>query len=344
MLNINNSVTTKRVTALWAFSEAAMGGILHAFKVPFTGLFIGGFAVIFISLLAYFSENRKEIIKATVIVISVKFLASPHTPLTAYFSVLLQGITGYLLFFNRKFFRISAFLLGTLTLLFSSLQKIIISTLLFGMTLWESIDLYYKFVIKQLFGDSSLLSGISFSIVIISLYVGLHLLAGMFIGFISGKIPTWIMENHQALQLKLIDDNFNLNEKPKKKKRKYWWQKTSGLFLLFFLIQLVIISYFTPDVEKNIAVRVGLMLLRVTVILFVWLKFIAPLILKLLQKFIKKYNQKYSAEIDTIISLFPNFKKILISSYKYAASAKGLLKVKYFFTYLFVILLFMDMD
>ncbi len=344
MININKAVTTKRLTALWAFSEAALGGILHAFKIPFTGLVIGGFAVIFISLIAYYSDDRKEIMKATLIVISVKFLASPHTPLTAYFSVLLQGITGYLLFYNKKFFRLSAFALGALTLLFSSLQKIIISTLLFGMTLWESLDLYYKFVVKQLFGASTALSGISFSIVIISVYVGLHLVAGIIIGIISGKLPEWINENHVVLQLKLSDDNFNLKDKPKKKKRKFWWQKTSGIFLLFFLVQLVIISYFTPDVEQSFAVRIGLMLLRVTVILFVWLKFVAPFILKLLQRVIKRYSKKYSAEIDSIISLFPNLKKILVSSYKYSAEAKGLKKIKFFFTYLFVILLVMDLD
>ncbi len=344
MINIDKSLTIKRITALWAFSEAALGGILHAFKVPFTGLFIGGFAVIFISLIAYYSDDPKEIVKATFIVISVKFLASPHTPLTAYFSVILQGLTGYILFYKKTFFRLSAFALGALTLLFSSFQKIIISTLLFGMTLWESIDLYYRFVLKQLTESPTALSNISFSLVLISTYVGLHLLAGIFWGIVAGKLPDWINDNHSALQLKLIDDNFNLNHSTKKKKRKFWWQKKSGIFLLFFLIQIVIISYFTPDVEKNFAVRIGLMLLRVTVILFIWLKFIAPLILRFLQKLMKKYNYKYSTDIDLIISLFPGLKKILISSYTYAKAEKGLLKVKYFFIYLFIILLVMDLQ
>jgi len=342
-LQIDKSLTVKRITALWAFSEAALGGILHAFKVPFTGLFIGGFAVIFISLIAYYSGNPKEIVKATFIVMSVKFLASPHTPLTAYFSVMLQGLTGYVLFYKKTFFRLSAFALGTLTLLFSSLQKIIISTLLFGMTLWESVDLYYRFIIKQFAKTSTALSDVSFSLVLISAYTGLHLLAGMFLGIIAGKLPGWINDNHSELKLKLIDDNFNFNNSTRRKKRKFWWQKKSGIFLLFFLVQIVIISYFTPGAEKNFAVRIGLMLLRVTLILFVWLKFIAPLILKFLQKLLQKYNYKYSSDIDLIISLFPNLKKILISSYTYAKTEKGLLKVKYFFVYLFVILLVMDL-
>jgi len=49
-----------RITALWAFSESAFGGILHAFKIPFRGLFIASAAVLFISLIALFSKNNKN--------------------------------------------------------------------------------------------------------------------------------------------------------------------------------------------------------------------------------------------------------------------------------------------
>jgi hypothetical protein len=47
----------QRLTALWALSEAAFGGVLHAFQVPFTGLFINASAIIFITLIAYYSKN-----------------------------------------------------------------------------------------------------------------------------------------------------------------------------------------------------------------------------------------------------------------------------------------------
>ena len=32
---------TLRITALWAFSEAFMGGILHGLQIPFAGLVLG---------------------------------------------------------------------------------------------------------------------------------------------------------------------------------------------------------------------------------------------------------------------------------------------------------------
>ena len=53
-----------RLTALWAFSEAAFGGILFALKIPFTGLFIGSLSVIFISLISYYSSQKEAVFKS----------------------------------------------------------------------------------------------------------------------------------------------------------------------------------------------------------------------------------------------------------------------------------------
>jgi hypothetical protein len=61
LLDTNNleksAVSIARLTALWAFVEAGLGGILHAFKVPFTGLLVGGMAVMLITLIAHFSNG-----------------------------------------------------------------------------------------------------------------------------------------------------------------------------------------------------------------------------------------------------------------------------------------------
>jgi hypothetical protein len=94
----------------------------HALRIPFTGLFIGGSAVIFISLLAYFSDSRRAILESTVKVILVKFIVSPYSPINAYFAVMLQSILGYILFF-KGFNKISAILLGFLRTVVFRLSK-----------------------------------------------------------------------------------------------------------------------------------------------------------------------------------------------------------------------------
>jgi len=39
---------------LWALSESGLGGMMFALKIPFTGFFVGGFAVVMLGLIAHF--------------------------------------------------------------------------------------------------------------------------------------------------------------------------------------------------------------------------------------------------------------------------------------------------
>ena len=104
--NAEDRLSILKITALWAFSESAFGGILHALTIPFRGLFIASAAVLFISLIALFSKSSKEILKATLIVILIKAVVSPHSPLTAYIAVSLQGMLGFSIFLNKKILQI----------------------------------------------------------------------------------------------------------------------------------------------------------------------------------------------------------------------------------------------
>ena len=111
-MNISLSKTQLRITALWAFSEAFLGGLLHGFHVPFTGLVLSSFAAVCIASLTINDYAKGKILKATLLVIIVKAILSPHTPPTAYFAVFLQGFFGELIFSSRLPFKISALLTG----------------------------------------------------------------------------------------------------------------------------------------------------------------------------------------------------------------------------------------
>lgn len=61
-----------RLTALWALAESGLGGYMHAMKIPFTGIVLGGTAIVVISLIAWFSTTPfKSIIRATLLVLLV---------------------------------------------------------------------------------------------------------------------------------------------------------------------------------------------------------------------------------------------------------------------------------
>lgn len=327
--DLNSTIAIGRFTALWGFSEAALGGILHALRIPFTGLFIGGAAVIFISLIAFFSDKRGVIFRSTLIVIIVKAAVSPHTPLTAYFAVFLQGIIGEVLFAPKGFNKISAIALGLITMLLSAFQKIIVLTLVFGNTLWDSIDLFADFIIKQL-SFLSLDTSINYSYLLIGGYILIHCIGGLLAGITAALAPGWITNA-------LGKDNFNFSkdeelEKPssgKKPKRK-WWLKKSNIIFFAFASLMVLLSFTHPDLGENIAYKILFMIARVTVILFIWYAFVSPYLFKVFRKYIYRKKNNYSEEIENIILLFPQLRLVVKQTWKDLNDQKGLKKIKEF--------------
>ena len=326
-----------RITALWAFSESAFGGILHALKIPFRGLFIASAAVLFISLLALFAKDNKEILKATIIVILIKAVVSPHSPLTAYFAVSLQGILGYLLFSTIRLYKLSALLLGILVLFFSGMQKIVVLTILFGNTLWESLNIFIRQISIELFNIT--LSEINYGYLLLTLYVSLHLSAGLFIGIYAGNLPKKI-KHYKNIISPLIDDSIGeLIPEKEKHKKKSWFLRPTGIFILLLSAGVIVLSYVSTDLDENVAASVILMLVRSVLITFIWYTVLSPIAKKLFLKFVTKRKLKYSKDLDEIISMFPEFKKIVNTCWKDSGDKKGLKRLRYFLASSFYCLL-----
>ena len=112
------------------------------------------------------NNERGQILKATILVIILKALLSPHTPVTAYFAVLLQGLLGELFFMFHLSFRISCLLLGIAALLQSAFQKLIILTLIFGIDFWKAVDEFLNSISKQMG-----LVAISYSFYIVAIFI-----------------------------------------------------------------------------------------------------------------------------------------------------------------------------
>ncbi len=237
---VNNSLTVMRITALWAFSESTFGGILHALTIPLRGLFIASAAVLFISLIALSAKSSKEIFKSTIIVILIKAIVSPHSPLTAYLAVSLQGLLGVLFFSTKKFYKLSALLLGLSVLLFSGVQKIIVLTILFGNTLWESLDLFIKQISIELLNINNHV--INYGYLLISGYVLLHLIAGFFIGLYAGRLPEKLNDYKSIILTNTNNTNGEEIPKRNKQKKKSWVQRPTGLFVVFLSFAIIILS------------------------------------------------------------------------------------------------------
>lgn len=334
---VHSETAVQRITALWALSEAALGGVLHALRIPFTGLFVGSTAVIFITLIAFFARQKGAILRATLLVMIVKGVVSPHTPVTAYFAVTFQGIVGEMLFRRARHFFLPALLLGIFSLLQSAFQKIIILTLVFGKNLWVSIDVLGQYILNQLSLLSLSTGSVSVSFWLIGMYVIVHLFAGVLAGIFAGRIPAWVTETNGALfdSRLLLPEEPPENVKPRRKRRS-WWKRPSGIFIFLMSVTIIVLSYAIPEFNSENALQVVIMMIRSLLVLAVWYFFAGPILRRMYKKFLSRKQHVYADEVETIVSLLPHLRRVVYRSWKLSSGFKKFQRIKKFIVILLV--------
>lgn len=332
-LDLNNQFKLRqKYTALWAFSESVLGGILHAFKIPFTGLFLGGFAVIFLSLISDVSKSKKDILKSTTVVLVIKFMISPNTPFTAYIAVFMQGIFAFLIFSSIKNRTIAVLILSFLSALWSASQKIIITTLFFGMTFWYSIDEFTIYISKSIGLDLG--KSFSMSLILILFYYLLHILGAIFFARITIRLPVFLKMNEKRLEL--IRNNFQANNEnnfskensSRSSKKKNWYQKPSRIVLLIFLLVIALLTYINPGMNKVKFIDIMSMLVRALILIYIWFRVVSPFLLKVFLRLLKGNSNLKS--IDEYISFFPEFRQIILFSWRSNSSQMKIIRIKKF--------------
>ena len=327
----NWQLTVQRLILIWALSEASLGGVLHALKIPLTGIFVNGTAVIIISLIAYYSQKKGTILKATLIVLLVKAAVSPHTPLNAYLAVSLQGLIGELLFSTKKYFKIKTIVFGFITLFLSGVQRIIVVTILYGKNLWESIDLFGNYVLQQLPFITVESANYEISYWLIGSYVGLHLIVGLMIGIFAGTTPVQLSNIGKECLL-ILDKKEELYQLGtlKKRKSKFWLKKPSSIGIMILVSSIIILTYVYPQFSETAALKAIIMIARSIFIMLIWYLIAGPFFLKLYKKYINKYGSKYSKEVNFTLEVLPVAKQIVMHCWHFSGNHKNIRRIKYF--------------
>ncbi|MHB2148361.1 hypothetical protein ACX8XP_04830 [Calditrichota bacterium LG25] len=328
-----------RLTALWALNEAGLGGLMHALRIPFTGIFIGGTAVVLITLIAYFARpDFKHILKSMLIVLIIKAVVSPHSPINAYVAVIFQGLAGFALFavFSSKL-KVAAFLLAMITLIEGAVQKILVMTIIYGASLWEAIDLFINYLLKRF---ASVNLDFSASLAIISAYFILHIIGGFLIGLLCIKFLK-LMEQlpDRFAHLPQIDLSARtMNIKKGKKKGKY--KKFIHLSILLFFI----IGTLTLFSAKDGLLQGMLVFFRVFALILLWYLFLGPFLIKRLHRFLKTKSKLYVNEIEHIHDILPSLKQIVFILWQDSAKYSYLKRWKYFLVNLILVSLTLEID
>ncbi len=323
-----------RLTALWAFSEAALGGLLHAFRIPFTGLIVASFAVIIIAFIASISENKYVIIRSTLIVIGVKIIVSPQSPFTAHFAVLLQGFTGYLIYRYAGFSIVTTMAHGAFSLVYSAVQKLFTLTVIFGMEFWKSTDLFVASVLKEISVRSEDSADSSIVLTLITLYLLIYLAMGIFAGYFArilpgrlGNVKTNILADYHRAEKSILQPEIN------KAKKSFSRYLSFGLLAIF-----ITITYFAPFIAQGNFIDAAMIFLRAVSIILFWIYLASPLFKRVLKsKVIQNVNTE---EINNIISAFPQFKSKAAFARQYSRANKGISRIGTFISVLMIVVVF----
>ena len=329
---LDRNRAVERLTALWALNEAGLGGLIHALRVPFTGVVVGSTAVVLIALIAFFAERKaKAILKATVVVLLVKAAASPHTPLPAYVAVAFQGLAGALLFGTLPSLRLAALLLGLLALWQGAVQKLVVMSLLYGRSLWESVDAVGRWMLEKMGGGPGDLSPTGWFLVF---YLGYYTIAGLITGGLAGAIPGEIaraLENPPPLLPGAPEMGLDL---PLVTSRKRWWRRAPFKVGLVLALLWGMLMWLHPGPAGW--VRGGRVFVRALLVLAVWIWAVRPLGMALFRRFRRRKQGVYGAEVARALQQFPALRQAAAAAWRHSGETSGFRRWKRFLLELIV--------
>ncbi|MGQ0739721.1 MAG: hypothetical protein ACT4OJ_11720 [Bacteroidota bacterium] len=307
-----------RLIALWVLCEAMLGGIIHGFKIPVSGLVVGSCAVICICLIGWYAPARGAILKATLIVAVFKMMLSPQAPPTAYIAVFFQGMLGELFFRSKKYYRPACVALAVLALLESALQRILVLTLVYGKDFWEVLnDSIYR-----IGGDA----GTDYSYFIILWYVLIHLIAGVLVGVWAGFLPQRIQLLEGLQKQYHVQPERGSAVSPVRQKKKKLFR---GFFFIIWMALLALwlqsISHIgKPLMPSHASLRI---LLRSAIIILSWYFLIGPLLRKALQQWLQQKKKQSARQVKQVVELLPFTRHLVTQSWRLSAGKKGISRI-----------------
>ena len=289
---------------------------MHALHLPFTGIFVGGFAVLIVSLLASLPEDPgakqtsvfSRISKATIIVLLVKAAVSPHSPPPAYIAVAFQGFAGALLFQFFPF-KLAAILLGVIAMVESALQRIVIATIIYGKSLWAAIDSAFNAIVKEF----HLPADISFSLWIIVIYAGVYALWGLLLGLWMIRLPAQVRSRADMIYSHPEAMPAPAVKSPKDRLRKR---------LLMMAVVLLFISVVFLLERENTGRAVYVVLRTIAVVaLLVWV--VNPAFRWLMARWVRKPGSENAQAFKDVMNFLPEVRSYLQPAYRQAAEKKS---------------------
>ncbi len=164
-----------RLSALWALTEITLGGVLHALRIPLTGLFVGSTALACVYLIAISSKHYRSIVKSLSVVSAIKVMSTPHASPFSYLAMAAQSLCCMPLAGRRGQSRIWVTVMFLLASIYSPMQKLMILYVTLGQHGLSAV------LVELRDWVAPNLTTTEFVMVPLLLWFGAHLSAGFFL-------------------------------------------------------------------------------------------------------------------------------------------------------------------
>jgi len=306
--------TVVRLTALWVISETLLGGVLHLFRVPFTGLLVGCAAVVLMILLARFQRRRAAFSRVLLVVMTAKMMLLPGAPVNAYLALSLQGLLALLLLYPGAWFTGRAVLFGGCALLLGALQKVLVLTLIYGQTLWEAVDIYAAQLYQWLGGSGELPA----ARLLITAYVVLHGAAGIWAGWWAAGLPSKLRD-FPPPAVAAVSEGTGLVRRGASRS---WWRRPGVLAVWIFSLALYLLAWFNPLLWERLGWKPLLLVVRTVFVLTLWFKILGPRLVGWLHRMLQNSRRDLQIYLDRVLLLLPEMQQLVRGSWHAARGSR----------------------
>jgi hypothetical protein len=301
-----------RIIALWVLIETVLGGILHGLHIPVTGFVVGGLALFCQIALAWHFPQKGSVLKATLLVLIWKAMLSPQSPPTAYLAVAFQGVLAefFLRPFGKSMFLFRALFFGVVTQLESAFQRLLVLIFITGEEFRKAFDAW-------LLKTTGLEEAGKTSFILVSVYLALHVLAGLIFSYSAWRLVSGKVELHDQQRINWKFDRFQEISSKTDKKGSQLWLLIGGL-LLFWLV----LSWVAPKWAPLPGHKTGKLILRFVLVLGSWLLLIQPALRYLIKRFLNRFKGQLAQELSTLEGLLPEIQQGIRQAWKLASGSR----------------------
>lgn len=260
------------LTLLWAANESFAGAFLHALNIPFKGMYLTGFSLLILQMIALSARGKLKFAASGFRVSAIKAVINPFASINSHLAVILQSVLAGIFLYKQHLSLLRLLLLSISAMLLSAIQRLFLLWLFYGMLLYDAVNIFIQKTLSE-FGLGTHVTTTDFSHLILLIYLTAHFAAGIAAGTLIYRFTGKDITKTKIYEIEERLSQFSLRKQTSAASRSKKIKQLGSLIILIFLagISYTISSENFPMLLAQIIIRYALAVLVLMVIRAVYL-------------------------------------------------------------------------